>query len=52
MKKSLYFQTELERITDLTLRDFCARFLDERVGAWLWEFGASSSAKFHPFFSQ
>lgn len=52
MKKSLYFQTELERITDLTLRDFCARFLDERVGAWFWESGASSSGKFHPVFSQ
>lgn len=52
MKKSLYFQTELERITDLTLREFCARFLDERVGAWFWLSGASSSGKFHPVFSQ
>ena len=52
MKKSVYFQTELERITDPTLREFCARFLDERVGAWFWGSGASSSGKFHPVFSQ
>ena len=43
MKKSVYFQTELDRITDPTLREFSARFLDERVGAWFWGSGSNTS---------
>lgn len=52
MKHSDFFQNEISKIASPVLRDFTKRFFDERVGAWFWESGASSSGKFHPVFSQ
>ena len=52
MKYSQFFEREILNIESEDLRDFVRYFFDERVGAWFWESGASSSGKYHPKFSQ
>lgn len=52
MNKSDYFETEISKIVDFTLQDFCRFFLNEEVPKYFWEIGASSSGKYHPKFSQ
>lgn len=52
MDKSLFFEREIQMIDSTDLQDFVRFFFNERVGAWFWESGASSSGKFHPVISQ
>jgi hypothetical protein len=52
MKKSMYFEREINLIKDEELRSFIALYLDECVPAYFWTDGASSSGKYHPAFSQ
>jgi HD superfamily phosphohydrolase YqeK len=52
MNNSMYFARELELIVNEELRMVVKSYLDERVPAYFWQIGASSSGKFHPVFSQ
>lgn len=52
MMKSEHFTRELDLIVDEDLRMMVKCFLNDRVPAYFWEIGASSSGKFHPVFSQ
>lgn len=52
MKKAEHFKREIELIQDEELRIVVRDYLNERVGDWFWEVGASSTGKFHPKFSQ
>ena len=52
MKKSEFFAREIELIQSEDLRMAVECFLNERVPAYFWEIGASSSGKYHPAFSQ
>ena len=52
MAKHELFENEINYIQDEELRDFVRWFFDEKVGAWFWTSGASSSGKYHPIFSQ
>ena len=47
-----FFEREIQNIESEDLRDFVRFFFAERVGAWFWESGASSSGKYHPAFAQ
>lgn len=49
---SNYFEREINKIESEDLRDFVRFFFEERVGAWFWGSGASSSGKYHPKFAQ
>ena len=51
-KKAEHFKREIELIQDEELRIVVRDYLNERVGDWFWEVGASSTGKFHPKFSQ
>ena len=50
--KSEFFKREMNLIEDERLRNFTEWYFENRVGAWFWESGASSSGKYHPQFSQ
>ena len=50
--KSEFFKREMNLIEDERLRKFTEWYFENRVGAWFWESGASSSGKYHPQFSQ
>ena len=52
MVKSDYFKREIELIDSEDLRDFVRFYFNEKVGAWFWKSGASSSGKHHPAFAQ
>lgn len=52
MRKSKYFEREIQLIQSEDYRDFVRFFFDEKVGAWFWKSGASSSGKYHPIFAQ
>lgn len=52
MNKSDYFETEIAKIVDFSLQDFCRFVLNEEVPEYFWKIGASASGKFHPKFSQ
>ena len=52
MMKSEHFTRELDLIIDEDLRMAVKYFLNDRVPAYFWEIGASSSGKYHPVFSQ
>jgi hypothetical protein len=52
MNNSKFFERELDLIVDEELRMVVKSYLDERVPAYFWQIGASSSGKFHPAFSQ
>lgn len=52
MNKSDFFEREIQLIQSEDLRDFARFFFNERVGAWFWKSGASSSGKYHPTFAQ
>ena len=52
MANSDLFCTELDLIDDNALLQFTKWYLDNKVGAWFWEDGASSSGKYHPKFAQ
>lgn len=49
---STYFEREIQNIENKHLRDFVRFFFDEKVGAWFFESGASSSGKYHPEFAK
>lgn len=46
------FTNELSLIQNDTLRTMVRRYMEERVPAYFYEIGASSSGKYHPCFSQ
>ena len=46
------FTNELSLIQNDTLRTMGRRYMEERVPAYFYEIGASSSGKYHPCFSQ
>lgn len=50
--KSEFFKREISLIENERLRNFTEWYFENRVGAWFWESGASSSGKYHPQFSQ
>ena len=52
MNKSDYFETEIAKIVDYNLQDFCRFVLNEEVPKYFWTIGASSSGKYHPQLSQ
>ena len=52
MQYSQFFEREILNIESEDLRDFVRFFFNEKVGAWFWESGASSSGKYHPKFAQ
>ena len=52
MMKSEHFTRELDLIVDEDLRMAVKCYLNDRVPAYFWEIGASSSGKYHPVFSQ
>ena len=52
MTKSELFSREIAMVQDIDLQDFLRWYLDEKVGAWFWRSGASSSGKYHPAFAQ
>lgn len=47
-----YFEREIQNIESEDLRDFVRFFFNEKVGAWFFESGASSSGKHHPEFTK
>lgn len=49
---SKYFEREILNIESIDLQDFVRWFFDNRVGAWFFKSGASSSGKYHPQFAQ
>jgi len=49
---STYFEREIQNIENENLRDFVRFFLNEKVGAWFFESGASASGKHHPEFTK
>lgn len=51
MNNSRFFEREIQMISSIDLQDFVRFFFDEKVGAWFWKSGASSSGKFHPEFT-
>lgn len=52
MNKSDYFKTEIDKIVDYNLKDFCRFMFNEEVPNYFFKIGASASGKFHPKFSQ
>ena len=52
MIKAEHFSHELTLIADEELAKMISLFLEERVPAYFWTDGASSSGKYHPQFSQ
>lgn len=52
MNKSDYFKTEIDKIVDYNLKDFCRFMFNEEVPDYFFKIGASASGKFHPKFSQ
>lgn len=52
MKKSVFFEKEINLIQDERLKETLQSYLDERVPEYFWKIGASSSGNFHPCFSQ
>lgn len=51
MNNSRFFEREIQMISSIDLQDFVRFFFDEKVGAWFWKSGASSSGKYHPQFT-
>lgn len=51
MNNSRFFEREIQMISSIDLQDFVRFFFDEKVGAWFWKSGASSSGKYHPEFT-
>lgn len=51
MNNSKFFEREIQMISSIDLQDFVRFFFDEKVGAWFWKSGASSSGKYHPEFT-
>lgn len=52
MNKSEFFEREIQLIESVDLQDFVRFYFDEKVGAWFWKSGASSSGKYHPQFTK
>lgn len=52
MNNSRFFEHEIQHIESEDLRDFVRFFFNEKVGAWFWKSGASSSGKYHPNFTK
>ena len=52
MRKSEFFEREIQKLQSVDLQDFARFFFDEKVGDWFWKSGASSTGKYHPSFSQ
>ena len=52
MDKHEFFEREILNIESIDLQDFVRWFFDNRVGAWFFKSGASSSGKYHPQFAQ
>lgn len=52
MRKSEFFEREIQKLQSVDLQDFARFFFDEKVGNWFWKSGASSTGKYHPSFSQ
>lgn len=52
MNKHEFFEREILNIESIDLQDFVRWFFDNRVGAWFFKSGASSSGKYHPQFAQ
>ena len=52
MKKSQFFEREINLIQSEDYREFIRYYLDEHVPDYFWKIGASSSGKYHPVFSQ
>ena len=52
MKKSEFFEREINLIQSEDYREFIRYYLDEHVPDYFWKIGASSSGKYHPVFSQ
>ena len=52
MKKSQYFEREINLIQSEGYREFVQYYLDNVTPDYFWEIGASSSGKYHPVFSQ
>lgn len=52
MNKSDLFSNEIALIESVDLQDFARFYLNNYVGDWFWESGASASGKHHPIFAQ
>ena len=52
MRKSDFFETELQLIENEDLREFVREIFDDIVPAYFWEIGASASGKYHPEFTK